>query len=125
MSGTLSQCGNRPSGFLRLPFEIRETPLLTGLRQLCLVAEQPLEAGAYFDGSTLEQETQIWIEWLGPILRYLAKNMSKTTTVSVDDNDVVETGELMQKCLSPGYNKVQTVTGDEIFLRSQFLEESD
>jgi hypothetical protein len=92
-------------------------PLLTDLNRLCLVAQQPLRAGGYYNAPSLEEDMREWVAWLEPILRYLAKNITKTAMVEIDDNDLVETGELVQKYFPSGYKKVQTVTGDRIFMR--------
>lgn len=99
-------------------------PLLTDLSQLCLVVQQPLRAGGYYNAPSLEEDIQEWIIWLEPILRYLARNIKMTTTVEIDDNDLAETGELVQKCFPSGYKKVKTMTGDRIFMRGEFSLES-
>jgi hypothetical protein len=99
-------------------------PLLTNLRQLCLVVQQPLRARGYYNAPSLEEDMREWVAWLEPILRYLAENITKTTIVGIDDNDLVKTGELVQKCFPSGYEKVQTVTGDKIFMRGEFSWES-
>jgi hypothetical protein len=95
-------------------------PLLTDLNRLCLVTQQPLRGGGYYNAPSLEEDMREWVAWLEPILRYVARNIAKTTIVEIDDNDLVETGELVQKCFSSGYKKVQTVTGDRIFMRGEF-----
>ncbi|KAF8847870.1 hypothetical protein BDZ45DRAFT_681615 [Acephala macrosclerotiorum] len=100
------------------------TPLLTDLSQLCLVLQQPLQAGGGYNAPTLEEDMREWIAWLEPILRYLAQNITETTIVGIDDNDLAETGEVVQKYFRYGYKKVQTVTGDKIFERGEFSWES-
>jgi hypothetical protein len=95
--------------------------LLTDLNQLCLAAQQPLQAGGYYNSPSLEEDMRAWLE---PILRFLAKNFTKTTIVGIGDNDLVETGELVRKCFPSGYKKVQTVTGDRMFRRGEFSWES-
>jgi hypothetical protein len=99
-------------------------PLLTDLSQLCLIVQQPLRVGGYFNAPTLEEDMQEWVVWLEPILRYLARNILETTIVEIDDNNLVETGEVVQKCFRSGYKKVQTETGDRIFERGMFSWES-
>jgi len=109
------------------PFEFDSQlwiPLLTDLRKLCLVAQQPLQARVYYNAPSFEEDMQKWVAWLEPILRYLAKNITETTIVEIDDNNLVETGEVVQKCFGSGYKKVQTVTGDEIFERGTSSWES-
>lgn len=99
-------------------------PLLTGLSQLCLVAQQPLQARSYYNAPSFEEDMQRWIAWLEPILRYLAQNISEKTSVKVDDNKLVETGDVIQKHFRSGYERVQTATGDHIFMRGMFSWES-
>jgi len=99
-------------------------PLLTDLSQLCLVAQQPLQAMSYYNAPSLEEDMQEWIAWLEPILRYLARNITEKTIVGVDDNKLVETGDVIQKRFRSGYERVQTVTGDQIFKRGMFSWES-
>lgn len=99
-------------------------PLLTDLSQLCLVLQQPLQARGYYDAPSLEEDMQKWIAWLEPMLRYLARNISDKTIVGVDDNELVETGDVIQKHFHSGYKRVHTVTGDRIFQRGMFSRES-
>jgi hypothetical protein len=99
-------------------------PLLTDLNRLCLVAQQPLRAGGYYNAPSLEEDMRIWVAWLEPILRYLARNIPKQCIVEIDHNDSVETSELVQKCFTNDYERVQTVTGDRIFMRREFSWES-
>lgn len=99
-------------------------PLLTNLSQLCLVAQQPLRAGGYYNAPSLEEDMREWINWLEPILRYLAHNISGTTIVGIDDNNLVETGQAVQKHFRSGYTNLQTVTGDRIFRKGMFSWES-
>jgi len=99
-------------------------PLFTDLSQFCLVAQQPLQAGGYYNAPSLEDDMREWVAWLEPILRYLAQNITETIIVGIDDNNLVETGEVVQKCFRSGYTKVQTVAGDRIFKRGMFSWES-
>jgi hypothetical protein len=51
--------------------------------------------------------------------------MTKKTIVGVDDNSLVETGDvIIQKCSLSGYEKGHTVTRDRIFKRGMFSWES-
>ncbi|KAJ4286555.1 hypothetical protein N0V90_013255 [Kalmusia sp. IMI 367209] len=100
-------------------------PLLTDLDRLCLVVQQPLRVGGYYNAPSLKEDMQEWMVWLESILRYLARNIAKTTIVEVDDNGLEETGKLLQKCFPASYEKVQTMTGDRIFMRREFSWESD
>lgn len=99
-------------------------PLLTNLNQLCLVLQQPLRAGGYYNAPTLEEDWREWVAWVEPILRYVAGQVTKKTVVGIDDNDLVETSALVQRYFPSGYKKVQTVTGDMIFMRGDFSYES-
>ena len=99
-------------------------PLLTDLSQLYLVAQQPLRAGGYYNAPSLEEDMQKWVAWLEPFLRYLVQNITAATIVRIDDNNLAETGKVVQACFRPGYEKVQTVSGDRIFKRGMFSWES-
>jgi hypothetical protein len=99
-------------------------PLLTDLNRLCLVAQQPLQARGYYNAPSLEEDMGEWVAWLEPILQYLAGKIAKANIVEIDDNDLVETRELVQKYFSPGYKKVKTITGDRIFMRGAFSWET-
>ncbi|MCJ1236881.1 hypothetical protein MMC14_004863 [Varicellaria rhodocarpa] len=100
-------------------------PLLAGLSQLCLVAQQPLRAGGYYNASSLEEDMQKYVAWLEPILQYLAQNVPETTIVRIDDGNLMETGRVMETCFHSGYEKVQTETGDRIFERGVFSREGE
>jgi hypothetical protein len=65
-----------------------------------------------------------WLTWLEPILRYLARNISKPTVMDIDHNDLVETRELVQECFADGWKSLRTVTGGRIFMRGEFSWES-
>lgn len=99
-------------------------PLLTGLSKLYLVVQQPLEARGCYKTPALEEDIQKWIAWLEPILRFLAQNITEETIVGVDDNGLMETGDVIQKYFRSGYENIQTVTGDKIFKRGMFSWES-
>lgn len=100
------------------------TPLLTDLSQLCLVVQQPIQAHGYYNAPSLEEDMREWVAWLEPVLRYLAQNITETTSVEIDDNNLVETTNIVQKCFRSGYKKVLTATGDKIFARGMFSWES-
>lgn len=99
-------------------------PLLTDLNRLSLVVQQPLRAGGYYNAPSLEEDMREWVTWLEPILQYLAGYITKTTIVEVDDNNLMETSQLVHKYFPPGYQKARTVTGDRIFMRGHFSLES-
>ncbi|KAI1654303.1 hypothetical protein F4813DRAFT_371333 [Daldinia decipiens] len=108
-------------------------PLLTDLTHLSLVLQQPWKARGHYDSSgskdkfqnCIDEELQRWLVWLEPILQYFASNISERTTVSIDDNELAETSEVVHKCFRAGYQKVQTEIGDRIFERALPSEDDD
>ena len=100
-------------------------PLMEGLLQFCIVAQQPLAAGGYYNAPTLEEDLCEWTTWLDPILKYFSTNLPKTTAVGIDDDDRAETTAMMDKHFGPGYQKVRTITGDFCFERGQYSRESE
>ena len=99
-------------------------PLLEGLLQFCIVAQQPLAARGYSGAPTLEQDLHEWTTWLDPILKCFSTNLPKTTIVSLDDDGCAETTAMMDKHFNTGYQKVKTITGDICFERGQYSRES-
>jgi hypothetical protein len=55
------------------------------------------------------------------MLQYLAQNITdtaeKTTRVSIDENNELGTGELLEKYFTVGYDRIHTETGDVLFGR--------
>lgn len=99
-------------------------PLLEGLLQFCIVAQQPLAARGYYGAPTLKEDLYEWTTWLDPILEYLSTNLPKTTIVGLDDDGHAETTAMMDKHFKPGYQKVKTITGDFCFERGRYSRES-
>ena len=99
-------------------------PLLEGLLQFCIVAQQPLAARGYYGAPTLEEELREWTIWLDPILKYFSTNLPKTTVIGLDDDGRAETTAMMDKHFGLGYQKVKTITGDFCFERGQYSRES-
>lgn len=99
-------------------------PLLEGLQQFCIVAEQPSAARGYYNAPSLEQKLCEWTTWLDPILEYFSVNLPKTTVVSLDADGRAETTAMMDKHFDSGYQKVTTVTGDSCFQRGQYSLQS-
>ena len=95
-------------------------PLLEGLLQLCIVAQQPLAARGDDGAPTLEEDLCEWTTWLDPMLKYFSTKLSKTTVVSIDDDGRAETTAMMDKYFDSGYQKVRTETGDVCFERGQY-----
>lgn len=65
-----------------------------------------------------------WITWLEPVLRFLAHNIPGSTIVGIDDNNMLETSEVVEKYLRSGYTRMQTLAGDLSFNRGRFSGES-
>ena len=87
-------------------------PLLEGLKQLWIVALQPLAARGTHGAPTLGEYLCQWTTWLEPIIEYLSTNLPKTTVVGLDDGRRAETRVIMNKHFHLGYLEVRTVTGN-------------
>ena len=115
----------RPMYGMRLVFDPQLwLPLLEGLLQFCIVAQQPLAARGYYGAPTLEEDLRKWTTWLDPILKYFSTNLPNTTAVGLDDDGRAETTAMMDKHYGSGYQKVRTFTGDFCFERGQYSRES-
>lgn len=99
-------------------------PLLEGLLELCIVAQQPLVASGYYGAPTLEEDLREWCTWLDPILQYFSANIQKTTAVSLDDDNRSETTAMVTRHFGDSYQKVRTDTGDHCFERGRYSRES-
>ena len=99
-------------------------PLLDGLLQFCVVAQQPLAAQGYYNAPTLEEDLCKWTTWLDPILKYFSTHLPKTTPVGLDADGRAETTAMMDKHFDSGYQKVRTITGDLCFERGRYSRES-
>ena len=89
-------------------------PLLEGLQQFWIVAQQPLA----------REDLCQWATWLDPILKYFSTNIPKTRFVGIDDDGRAETRAMMDKYFDPCYLKVRTVTGDSCFQRRSLSRKS-
>jgi hypothetical protein len=59
--------------------------------------------------------------WVRPFLQCFGQHLSRETIVQVDDDGLLETGELVKECLPDGYRKVRCrFVGDLIFKRGEF-----
>lgn len=67
------------------------SPVLAELTKLSIVAQQPLQAGTYFNAPSFEQEMEEWMEWLRAILQYIASQLPSSCIVEADDDDRKET----------------------------------
>jgi hypothetical protein len=107
-------------------------PLLEKLTRLSLVLHSPLQMtilcqrlypvpDSFRPPGYTKKRVQPWLEWLGPMLQYLAQNITdtaeKTTRVSIDENNELGTGELLEKYFTVGYDRIHTETGDVLFGR--------
>ena len=99
-------------------------PLLEGLLQFCIVAQQPLAARGYPGAPSLKEDLRKWTTWLDPVLKYFSTNLPKTTVVGLDDDGHAETTAMMDKYFDSDYQKVRTITGDFCFERGQYSRES-
>ena len=99
-------------------------PLLEGLLQFCIVAQQPLAARGYPGAPSLKEDLRKWTTWLDPVLEYFSTNLPKTTVVGLDDAGHAETTAMMNRYFDSGYQKVRTITGDLYFERGQYSRES-
>lgn len=119
----------RPMGVSYGPEDIPDDALwsaiLPHLKWLRIVAEQPLEAGHYYNAPTLEQDLDHWFKWIRPFLVCFSQHLLGQTVVEVDDDGRTDTRKLVEECLGNGYRKVQCHrAGDFIFKRGQFSLES-
>jgi hypothetical protein len=64
-------------------------PQLKGLR---IIAEQPIQAGGYYNAPTLEQDMDCWVRWVRPFLQSFGQHLSRETIVQVDDDGRLERG---------------------------------
>lgn len=98
--------------------------ILPKLIKLCIVAQQPLEPAHYLNDPIFAQQMDDWLSWIQPILEYLNRYVPSRTILEIDDDNRQETSELLRQCLSNGFRKVRTRTGDECFRRGSFTWES-
>ncbi|KFY77553.1 hypothetical protein V498_09303 [Pseudogymnoascus sp. VKM F-4517 (FW-2822)] len=109
----------------RMPDNALWRSVLPQLKVLRIVAEQPLEAGHYYNVPTLEQDMDCWLNWIRPFLQCFRRHLSKHTTVQIDGDGRVEIMALIKKCLPSGYREVRCrLAGDFIFRRGRFSRES-
>ena len=91
--------------------------LLGQLTHLTIIAQQPLHPQKYFRAPSLEVDIAKWVEWMGPILRFVGKELRPGCIVTVDDDNRPETRALMEQSFSTGFRQLQTKTGDFRFER--------
>ena len=99
-------------------------PVLANLKKLSIVAQQPLQAGGYYNAPTFEQDMEEWIGWLRATLQFITCHLPDRCIVQVDDDDKMETSAVMGECFPSGYRRVQTLAGDLCFERNDYSRES-
>ncbi|KAL8663685.1 MAG: hypothetical protein Q9202_003631 [Teloschistes flavicans] len=88
-------------------------PLLEGLVQFQIVAQEPVATRGYHgDDPILRKTLREWITWLDPVLQYFSLNLSETTAVSIDDDGRAETTAMMKKHFGTGYRRERNISGD-------------
>ena len=103
-----------------LPYENLWSPLLGQLTHLTIIAQQPLHPQKYFRAPSLDVDIARWVEWIGPILRFIGKELRPGCIVTVDDDNRPETRALMEQSFSTGFRQLQTETGDFHFERGKY-----
>ncbi|GBF60015.1 hypothetical protein TMEN_2414 [Trichophyton mentagrophytes] len=95
--------------------------LLPGLRQLKIIAEQPVQSpNSPFDPA-FDEKVRSWIKWFGPLMECFAKYLTSYTVVEVDENGKEVTTELVRQHLTHSYRVVRDdIHGDFIFQRGRF-----
>jgi hypothetical protein len=107
------------------------TPLLSNLRDLCLVIQQPQAARTHFGAPLLEHDLRQWSAWIDPVLRQLAASIPEHARVELDSDDRTETTDVVRKHIGARYKSVCTDTGDRIFGRAvglcqpEYMDSSD
>ena len=112
----------RPSGML---YPLRQGPdnmlwsqILPNLKTFCLVAEQPMAAGNYYNAQNLEKDVEYWIRWVKTYLQCFGQLLQSTTGVEVDVDDRKETSELVEEYLPTWHQKIRCkIMGDLVFKR--------
>jgi hypothetical protein len=98
--------------------------LLPNLKVFQIIAKQPVEAGAYWNAPTLEQELNDWIKWATAYFDCFRRYLSTTTKVELDDDNRKEARFLADRYLPLTYQHFRHPRGDLIFRRGQYSVES-
>jgi hypothetical protein len=93
--------------------------ILPNLQTLWIVAEQPRTYDLKGRLRIVAAAVKEWIEWLTPLLDFIAGRLRTEATVLIDVNGAEETVNLIQNRLPQVCRQVRTETGDSIFQRSQ------
>jgi hypothetical protein len=109
----------------RVPDDKLWCSILPQLKVLRIVAEQPLEAGSYYNAPTLQQGMDRWVNWIRPFLKCFGQHLLRQTIVEVDYDNRVETEAIVKESLPCSYRQIRCRhDGDLIFKRGQFSLES-
>ena len=96
------------------------SPIFANLTMVSIIAEQPLQSETLPAGGSFELEIEEWTQILSSVLILLARNLPRSCVIQVDDGDRKETTSLTKEYLPPGYQNVQTETGDIFFNRNNY-----
>ncbi|EFR00942.1 hypothetical protein MGYG_03943 [Nannizzia gypsea CBS 118893] len=95
--------------------------LLPGLRQLKIIAEQPVQSPHSPFDPAFDEKVKSWIKWFGPLMECFAKYLTSYTVVEVDENGKDVTTELVRQYLPYRPRMVRDdIHGDFIFQRGRF-----
>ncbi|KAF3386300.1 hypothetical protein F1880_000397 [Penicillium rolfsii] len=98
--------------------------LLPNLKVFQIIAKQPVEARAYWNAPTLEQEFNGGIKWATAYFDCFRRYLSTKTKVKLDDDNREETRFLADRYLPLTYQRSRYLCGDLIFRRGQYSVES-
>ena len=99
--------------------------ILPNIKAFRLVAQQPLQARGYSNAPTLEHEMVKWVKWIEPFLDCFGRHLPSTAVVEFDNDERIETSELVKVRLPNGYRKVQChLAGDFALKRGRFSIDS-
>jgi hypothetical protein len=97
--------------------------LLPNLKVFQIIAKQPVEARAYWNAPTFEQELNDWIKWATAYFDCFRRYLTTTTKVKLDDDNREETRFLADRYLPLTYQSSRHPCGDLIFRRGQYSVE--
>ena len=119
----------QPLGFLIQPSWKPDhrlwSSILRNLVSFRLVAQEPFADIEYHDVLRHEQEMDMWLVWINPLLACFSQHLQIGTRVQVDFDEKEKAGELVKEHLTCGYQTIQChVAGDRIFRRGRYSFES-
>lgn len=95
------------------------SPILEGLTHISILAQQPLS------DKLPKENMRGWIDWSGPILKFLASQLNGNCRIYIDVDEKEETSALVKQCFSGGYQKVPAEHGDIFFKRGNYVPGSE